>query len=72
MSDIVIGGGDAIPPQHREQYKQMTAWEAGFKAGQDYERAKWYWSAGSLSRAVNGLKERPTAPDNPFNEEGVR
>jgi hypothetical protein len=42
------------------------AWDEGAKAGRDHERAMWQWQAGSISRSVNGLSERPVAPVNPY------
>ena len=49
---------------------KAEAWDEGRRAGQKYERSAWQWQAGSLSRAVNGLTERPTAPVNPYIEKG--
>lgn len=45
-----------------------TAWEVGYKAGREHERSMWLWQAGALSRAVNGLAQRPERPDNPYEE----
>jgi hypothetical protein len=47
---------------------EAEIWEEGRKAGHEYERDMWYWQAGALSRAVNGLKERPIWPTNPYLE----
>lgn len=43
-----------------------NAWEAGLRAGMEYERNLWKWQAGPMARAVNGLTERPTKPKNPY------
>ena len=43
-------------------------WEEGRSVGKKHERSLWQWQAGTVSRAVNGLTERPTLPTNPYGE----
>ncbi len=51
------------------QEDKAQGWDEGQKAGEAHERDKWHWSAGSMSRAVHGLKEYPERPTNPYRED---
>jgi hypothetical protein len=50
-------------------FNPAIIWEKALQTGIEYERSRWHWSAGSLSRTVNGLTSRPERPANPYDEE---
>lgn len=60
--------GFITPEQFDAIYNAIAApaWSNGFALGEHHERSLWKWSAGGISRAVNGLRERPVRPKNPF------
>ena len=51
-----------------DKQAQMKAWEEGLRAGEAFKDSQWQWSAGSISRAMNGLTERPQRPTNPYTD----
>ena len=46
------------------------AWREGLRVGEAWERRKWQWSAGDISRKVHGLTQSPALdrPQNPYDE----
>ena len=68
---------DPACPRHSTVREDVThadgptladAWEQGAAAGEAYANARWQWSAGSVSRAMNGLDVHhlPERAPNPY------
>jgi hypothetical protein len=71
-AEVYLSPDNALDLEHMlrrwmsQQAGPARVWRSGLQAGRNYERSLWHWSAGTLSRTVNGLKERPTEPANPY------